>query len=397
MATITGKRSSGNILQANRWNDIAPVIYNLWPSETPFLTFLNSLKKTRTYDPTFKWFGKQPRADRDAVNNGGGYNSSATSIVVDDGSKFLGGDLVRVVDVTTGAPGEMFQVSSVSSNTLTVVRGVGSTSAAAMNDNDVLEILGDAQSEGSSLPTGNSQLAVERYNYTQIMRTTTTYTRTLMESKLQVDKDEVTRRREEKSREHKRKIEKTLLYGERGGSGLTGESPNRKTGGLYYWIQNAISVDGIDNTQSQSGGTLTEAQLEEFLETKAFAYGSTNKLALCSRRFVSVLNNLTRGRIEVMNKATEYGINLVEWTSPHGTLKLAVDRVMDFGIFQYAAFIVDLEQIKTRYIGDSEMRFKPDQGVTGDDQKTDEWLSELGLEVGVPATCAFISNVHNAA
>jgi len=398
MAVIYGNRSTENVLQSNRWRDIAPVIYNLRPDETPFSVLISKIRKSMTVDPKFEWFGKEPRSDADAVNNGAGYAAGATSIVVDNADKFLPGDLVRVIDGTTGAYEELMRVTAVvtGTNTLTVERGVGSTSAGAIADDDILLIVGDAQPEGSDIPDGLSQLATEYYNYTQIFRTSSEYTRTFLQTKLRADDSEVKRRREEKSREHKRKIEKMLFWGERGISGAGGAAPNRKSGGLYWFIQQAIA-GGVDNTQSQSGGTMTEVQLETFLETKAFEYGGKEKMAFCSPRVISVINNLHRGKIELTNMVNEFGINIVKWHSPHGTLNFVRHKLFNYGIFEKAMMVVDMDEVSLRYVGDSDMQFRTDIGVEGQDSYTDDWLSEVGLMVQRPETLALLTNVNAAA
>jgi len=397
MAIIYGNRSTDNVLQSNRWRDIAPVIFNLRPDETPFTVLASKIRKSTTVDPKFEWFGKEPRSDSDAINDAGGYIAGDTALTVDNADKFLPGDLVRVIDGTTGAYEEMIRVTDVntSTNVLTVERGVGSTAAGAIADDDILLLVGDAQPEGSDIPDGLSQLATEYYNYTQIFRTSTQYTRTFLQTKLRADDSEVKKRREEKSREHKRKIEKMLFWGERGISGAGGAAPNRKSGGLYWWIQQAIA-GGVDNT-TNVGGTMTEAAFETFLETKAFEYGGKEKMAFCAPHMISFVNNLERGKIELTNMENEYGINILQWHSPHGTLNFVRHKLFNYGIFSQAMMIVDMDEISLRYVGDSDMQFRTDIGVEGQDSYTDDWLSEVGLMVQRPETLALLTGVTGAA
>lgn len=395
---IYGKRSTENVLQSNRWRDVSDVIYNLRPDESPFIAMSSRIKKEQSIDPKFEWFGKEPRSDSDAINNGAGYAAGATTIEVDNADKFLPGDTVRVVDATTGALEEMMRVTAVDTgaNELTVQRGVGDTAAGALSDNDILYILSDAQPEGSDIPDGLSQKAAEYYNFTQISRTSSTYTRTFMQTRMRADETEVQKRRMEKSREHKRKVEKMLFWGERGISGAGSDAPNRKTGGIDFWLAQSIA-SGVDNTQNQAGGTITEVQMEQFLEEKAFEYGSDTKVAFCSPRVISVINNLERGKIELVNMEKEYGINISRWHSPHGTLDLVRHKLFNFGTYQYAMCVVDMEEISLKYIGDSEMQFRTDIGVEGLDSFTDDWLSEVGLKVKRPETLALLTNVQTAA
>lgn len=398
MTVIYGDRSTENVLQSNVWEDIADVVYNLWPNETPFLTFTANMRKRQAFNPKFDWFSKEPRADADLVNDPAGYTPGDTQIIVENIEKFLAGDMLRHISAADGSFKEVMRVISVDvgTSTLTVLRGVGNTTPDNIADNDTLLIIGDAQPEGSDIPPGNAQKLAERFNYTQIFRTSTTYTRTLAQTRLKRDAEEVKRRREEKTREHKRKLEKAFLWGERGIEGAGTDSPNRKTAGIYSWLQTS-QAEGIDNVQNQGAGTISEAQFEQFLEEKVFVYGAKEKLLIASPRVISVLNNLVRGRIEVVNMAKEFGINIVTWASPHGVLKVMRHELFNHGVFKYAGLVLDPSQISMRFIGDSEMQFRSDIGVEGKDSFTDDWLSEVGLEVGTPANMALLTNVQNAA
>lgn len=62
----------------------------------------------------------------------GAINSSITTITVDDGDNFAAGDIIEFED------GEQCYVVSVSTDTLTVIRGYNGTTAASQSDNDVI-------------------------------------------------------------------------------------------------------------------------------------------------------------------------------------------------------------------------------------------------------------------
>lgn len=164
MATaLNAHESTANINTSQIVRDVADRLAYLDPNAAPF-TLLTRKADTRVAESyKFEWFEKELSPKLDQVNNGAGYAAGATSIVVDNGAYFRVGDIVQVARTA-----EVFRVTAISSNTLTVVRAVGETSAAAMVDNDDLFILGSAYAEGASVGTEHSHQETAVYNYTQI-------------------------------------------------------------------------------------------------------------------------------------------------------------------------------------------------------------------------------------
>jgi hypothetical protein len=64
---------------------------------------------------------------------------------------------------------EVLQVTAISTNTLTVVRGIGGTTAAALVDTDPLFVIGTAAEEGALSQVARTQNPVAT-NYTQIFK-----------------------------------------------------------------------------------------------------------------------------------------------------------------------------------------------------------------------------------
>lgn len=165
MTQVTGTRSTGNILGAKMVIDMSNDIALLQPSEAPLITFLKRAmgRSKPAENPKFSWMEDDLGARWDAVNNGAGYASGATTIAVDNGDYFSAGDIVKVPRT-----GEVILVTAVATNDLTVTRGYGVTAAAALVDNDPIVIIGNVNEEGSGTRTIKSTLEQEVYNYTQL-------------------------------------------------------------------------------------------------------------------------------------------------------------------------------------------------------------------------------------
>ena len=110
--------------------DVDPEIYYDRPDATPLL-FLSQgpkskITKRKVSDVEYKFFEKQQHAHYTQVNYSTGYNSAATTVVVDSAAHFTVGDVVK--DLTTD---ELLRVTSynTSGNTITIARGYGTTAA----------------------------------------------------------------------------------------------------------------------------------------------------------------------------------------------------------------------------------------------------------------------------
>jgi hypothetical protein len=87
---------------------------------------------------------------------------TALDVQTGEGALFRQGDIILIGT-------EQLLVTSVSTDTLTVTRGYGDTSAAAHDDDAVVTIVGRAMPEASDYVTGNTTTTSQPYNYTQIL------------------------------------------------------------------------------------------------------------------------------------------------------------------------------------------------------------------------------------
>jgi len=104
-----------------------------------------------------------------ATEVGSGINSSATSVVVVSGQgvRFRAGTLFR--DAAAGKT-EVMQVTAVSTDTLTIVRGYGSTSGEAHDASFTIQIIAHPTQEGQDAPADESKARTKVSNYTQIFQ-----------------------------------------------------------------------------------------------------------------------------------------------------------------------------------------------------------------------------------
>lgn len=292
--------------------DVSSDIARLIPDDSPFAVLLMRSRKKVTETAEFKWFDEEPGGWWTQINYASGYNNSATSLVVDDASIFASKDVVKVPRT-----GEVMFVTAVNTTTqtITVVRGYGVTAAAALNDNDWLVRIGNAMEEFSNAPQPKLKQPSKVTNYTQIFRTPFDESMTSASETLKTAESERTRLRRLKALEHRLDMERAFLFGEPK-EDVTNK--RRMTGGLLSFIQTNVY---------DAGGTLTEAEFENFCEM-LFQYGSSRKLLICSPRVLSVINQFAQGKLMTEVGEDTYGVRLTRYMSSHGDLYLVKSRTL---------------------------------------------------------------------
>jgi hypothetical protein len=376
VTTITGARSTYNINSSRVVVDMSQKIYELDPDTAPLLTLTGNIGKSPTHNPKFEWMEDDFAPVWDAVNNAAGITSSDTTIEVDNWAYFEAGQLVKVPRT-----GEVMRVTEATASPITVVRGIGSSSAAALVDNEPLLILGDSNEEGASSRDAKTIQVTNEYNYTQIFRTTVEATETNQATELYGGPDRAYQRKK-KGIEHTLKMERQFWFGERSMI-TTGTHPRRTTGGVLEYIS--------DNFYD-AGGMLTESEWENFLDT-AFTKGSKIKWGFMSGSVISIINLWAKGRMEVMPKDKTYGLSVVKYTSPHGELNMIRNRLFTGATYGGYCVVLDFEDkaVQQRVLRDT--KFKTNIQDNDADSWKDEYITEAGLEVKLADRHAVLYNI----
>lgn len=384
MAVSTNQRRTDNILSSQRYIDLHKSILMLEPESAPLTTFLSSVygggRRERAEDPLFKWHNYARPSRWDAVNNSGGYNSSATSIVVDNGD-LVGQEWLLKVPRT----GEVMLVTAISTNTLTVVRGYGTTSGAAVNDDEPILFIGTAAEEGdTSLPPRSLNPTLVS-NYCQLFKDALAESNTALSSSNMSTPHDWVFQNKATMIEHQISKEYAFLFGEpseRTGPG--GSAKTRTTGGLLYFL--------TSNNQD-AGGTLTEAEFETWIRSIT-RYGSKNKYVFVSRLVASVLNAFSSAKLQTSVGDTVYGVNVTKWQSVHGIVNLVTHDLLEGATYGGMAIAVDFKAeqnpIAYKYLngagpgGSRDTHVVPNIQENDRDGRKDEVRAECGLRMGLP-------------
>lgn len=363
---INTVRATGNINQDRRVVDMAKEIALLEPDASPLTVLLKRAQgKTReAINSTFKHLEDELNPRWDAFNYSTGYNTTATELVVDNGAYFKAGDIIRNTD-----SGEQMYVVSVSSNTLTVTRGYGTTTAASVTNDDSILILGNAQAEGSTAPDEKTTQEATKTNYTEIIRTPFSVTGTQDVSENYGGKD-ISYLQKKMGIEHMKTMELKFLFSEPKNDTSVTSAPRRTTGGLNYWIS---------TNRTNASGTLTESEFETFCRS-LFRYGSKKKVLLASPLVVSAINSWAQSKLQMVPSDKTYGISLKEYLSGHGSLYIVKHDLLEQDYAGYG-FAIDLDNIEYRPLRGRDTKLKTNIQANDSDTRKDEYFTEAGIGV----------------
>lgn len=380
---VEGARGTGNTGANTLEPDYEANVAELEPNANPLLQLSKRMNKENCIQYKFSWFEKNPAARFDAINNGAGYTSGNTALVVDNGAQWHPDDVIKVTRT-----GENMRVVSIATNTVTVVRGIGST-AAALLDNDELLAIGSAAQQGALSKPAHSNNLTEVFNYTQIFRRPVESTGTRMSSKDRTTPADWDRVLNEEGREYAKDIEYAAMFGHPAVD-LTGAQPRSFTGGFeHYATQNVSDV----------GGTMTEAELFASLRAPfRYSIGST-KLALAAMLPVDIVNAYPRGKLELIQADNDktYGLELQQLVTPHGRLNFVTHPLMEGGVYANQIWVVDVPSIGYRYLhgsnGSRETGVRENIQARDADGRKDEYLGEVGFVIKNPLKHGRVVNI----
>lgn len=390
---VTGIFASNQGIIGERQGDFASGLLMINPTGSSLLLGLTSgMGKAEAADTVFTWFEDSHASGRAIAVSGG----VTTTVVVDDGS-FYAPNTVLLVENT----GEMMLVTSVTGNTLTVIRGLSGTAVVSIAAAMGIQNVGNAAEEGSGLPSAVTQQGTPRMNYTQIFRNgwaitgTATAVKYLTGSKLALNKRMC-------AIYHGEDQERAMLW-------------SKKHIGMRNGKQFRMS-DGIVTQIEQFGGTVVSAatggtagnysrkDFEDFVR-RIFARnvkGQPNeRIAIGGDLVLAALNQMTMldGTYQIGAGEMVLGIMVTTIQTAFGKLKLMTHPLMNENpTWQKELYVLHPGGIRRRMLRDT---FPDDYDVNGTringvDAQQGAMTTEVGFECGGAKTMGILRNVGNA-
>ena len=425
-----GMRGTGDWVANQRPESWRQQILYLYPNGmAPLTAILSMMGSKKVDDPRFHWWTQEQTAVSGAV--------SAIATVADMSVAYAGGgvsgDTIFVQVLTTIAnrirQGHQILLRDASDYSVdvvgkvtNVVRGAvnsvlavklledddNSVNAHDLQDADNFKIIGNINPEGGEMPDAIALNPVEVYNYTQIFRTPLSITRTAKMTTLRTG-DAYQKMKSEALEMHSWEMELAFLWGIRTQNIGDNGKPERTTGGVIQGIRQYAPANcddytlnatyaGLNWNAAGGGGTWLRAYLEQI-----FRYGAEEKLCLCCSGALLGIEALAmaEGQMNLSSGQTAYGMKLRTWDTPFGSIYMKTHPLFSHdATTRNLMVIIEPKELEYKYISDttffgegSSTQHPSGYGARRLDGTNEEFLTECGLEFGLPQKCAVLNGV----
>lgn len=322
--------------------------------------------------------------DEDALNSdtvtvSGSVASNGTSVVVNTGQ----GVRVHVGDVlmdTAAGTTEKAEVTAISTDTLTVTRGLNTTTQAAFANGAVLQIIRSEQ-ESSDIGSDRSVVPTVRQGYTQIfagaydlqISGSQLARKTIAARQLQ---DQVAHQLANRMIEFKIGLTRAFYYAPLQGPGS--DTAYRRMGSVDYWIANGGGVD------TASVGTLNASPINTANTTLVGRGGSPNQLH-ANPSLAGSLTTIDSSNRRMLESEVKVGSYVQEIVTNQGN---SLEVVLDNRLITGDAFILQTDKLHLRPYADRGMFVIAATDFA--DARKRRVLGEWGLEVHNPQLLAHL-------
>ncbi|MGP1345246.1 MAG: SU10 major capsid protein [Phycisphaerales bacterium] len=230
--------------------DVSDIIGIVSPHETPLLDWLGD-PRTEARSTVHEWLEDALLPNTDAIDDTTFSPSptAATAFDVANASRFRVGDQIAVE-----GSGEVMLVTAINDPEITVVRGYGGTTPAALGDGQKIIILGNAALEGADKPAPRFTNRVRKSNFTQILTASVEVSGSQLAANSIGIADEMDYQKQERLRELLRDLENSVINGVAPVSDPQGGASVRRTmNGILHSIGTNFFLPGINGIPAGDG------------------------------------------------------------------------------------------------------------------------------------------------
>lgn len=275
-----------------------------------------------------------------------------------------------------------------------------------LTSSDVFKIIGNINPEGGETPDAIALNPVKVYNLTQIQKTPLSITRTARQTKLRTG-DQYQKMKSEALEMHSWEMELMFLWGIRTENIGDNGKPERTTMGVINFIRQYAPANCDDytlnaNYAGQTWAAGGEDWLKNMLE-QVFRYGAEEKLCLCGSGFLLGIDALamTGGQVNLQPAQKVYGMQIREWITPFGSIQMKTHPLFSYdATTRNMGILLEPKEMTYRYVqdttfyGETSQKSHPEgYGQRRVDGTNEEYLTESGLEFGLPQKCALLNGV----
>lgn len=206
--------------------------------------------------------------------------------------------------------------------TLTVVRAVGTTVAAAVNNGDLWRTIGNAFEEGSVRPSAVSIIATRYVNNTQIFRNSWAVTKTAAAIPQIAGAGYVSESKQDCAALHAMAIEKALFFGQKF-MGTRNGQPFHTMEGIVARVTSA-AAGNITTLGATTNWTQLETAMDKTLETVTDPKGGNIRTMFVGGTARRVIHNIARlnATYQIQTTETTWGLQLDMVRTPRGTFEM---------------------------------------------------------------------------
>lgn len=380
MATLIGDVDTLDLDSDVLLFDVDEDLHKLQANQAPLALLANRVNSRKTDKPEYKHW-EEDLTDP-VVNTSTSETSGATTINLDSGDNDrLHAQHLLYVTTTD----EVMRVKSVDrgADTVEVERGIGSSTAQAIGNDDAMIVFGPAEKEGADVPERIRPDRTKVNNYVQIFRHAFGVSNTTASTILEAGPDEFERQRDHEIREHVRSIEFAYYFG-RKVEDSSGGDVRRMTGGL---------LEHVTTNVKDMSGSMTESKLDDLLED-VFLDGSGERWLLAGGTLIKDFASFARDNLEIMSGMDEtFGISVARYLTAFGPLNVVHDQQLTRHKRPDLGFLIDVQNVRERFLDESRNRvMKMNVQPRGADRTDAEFLSELGVQIINESTHGIITN-----
>lgn len=420
-------RGTGDWVTDQRPKNWRQQILKLYPNGmAPLTAILSMMGSSRVDDPEFNWWTQEQTAVGGAVSGiytlpdlssaytAGGVAGDVIYVQITTvlGNRVREGHQILLRDASDYRVDVNGKVVSCARGTTYTVLGVRLLEADDnspdhdLSDCDTFKIIGNINPEGGEMPDAIALNPTKVYNKTQIFRTPLSLTRTALKTRLRTG-DQYQKAKAEALEMHSWEMELAFIWGIMTENIGDNGKPERTTRGVIDFIRTYAPNNCDDYTLNTdySGSAWTvggETWLKVMLE-RIFRYGANEKLCLCGSGFLLGVDALamTAGQVNLSPGQKTYGMEITKWLTPFGSIYMKTHPLFSYdATTRNMAIILEPKEIDYRYIddtsfyGESKSKSHPEgYGQRRVDGINEEWLTECGLEFGLPQKCAVLNGV----
>jgi len=420
-----GMKGTGEFAQDERPKSWREGILREYPNGVaPLTAILSKMKSKKTTDYHFHWWTKELKeefSDVTGIYTDVELSSAYTTAALTKGSylylqlseeeagKYKGGLTVQFLDKSNPASnkgyGKVQQVVKNGSNSYIAVSLIKDIASNGAENIDFVRVIGTSNPQGGARPESQLRKPSKHDNHTQIFRDPLSMTRTALQTRLRTVESRKEARREALEN-HATRMEKAIYDSVMSEAiGDNGE-PETTTRGIIPFID----AEAPENRESfvhdsgEPGGTTFVSAGNKWLKSileKIYRFGNTEKLGICGSGALQGLNDIAEatGTISLETRQVDYGLQVVEWITPHGILYLMTSPLFTQDpVKRNSIMIVEPDKLVFRYIQDT--IFKGDieydnmeSSDSGIDGAEEEFLTEAGLEMHFPKHFGYLEDV----